>query len=75
MLNDRGVSTVTYSIIAGNYTDTGNLNVNSRLGPLADNGGFAPAYSLQHDRSAIDVGSPSHCPNTDQRGKGAECGL
>ncbi len=68
MLNDRGVSTVTYSIIAGGHPGTGNLNVDPQLGPLADNGGFTPTYSLPLGSPAIDTGSASTCPPTDQRG-------
>jgi predicted outer membrane repeat protein len=68
MLNDRGVSTVTYSIIAGGHPGTGNLNVDPRLGALADNGGFTTTYALPLGSHAIDTGSPSNCPPTDQRG-------
>jgi hypothetical protein len=68
MLNDRGESTVTYSIIAGGHPGTGNLNADPQLGPLADNGGFTPTYSLPPGSPAIDTGSPSTCPPTDQRG-------
>jgi len=67
LLND-GVSNVTYSIIAGSHSGTGNSNVNPKLGALEDNGGFALTYSLLLDSPAIDSGSPSTCPDTDQRG-------
>jgi predicted outer membrane repeat protein len=63
LLNDRGMSKVTYSIIAG-----GHLNVNPRLGKLEDNGGFTPTYSLLVGSPAIDAGSSSNCPAMDQRG-------
>jgi hypothetical protein len=68
MLNDRGVSTVTYSIIAGGHPGKGNLNVNPRLGPLAEDEGLIPTYSLAPGSPAIDAGSPSVCPATDQLG-------
>jgi hypothetical protein len=68
MLNDRGVSTVTYSIIAGGFPGTGNLNLDPQLINLADNGGFTPTFALPLGSSAIDHGSPSTCPPTDQRG-------
>jgi hypothetical protein len=68
MLNDRGVSRVSYSIIAGGHPGTGNLNVNPLLGALEDNGEFIPIYSLPLGSPAIDSGSPSTCPATDQRG-------
>jgi Tol biopolymer transport system component len=67
MLNDRGVSTVTYSIIAGGHWGIGNLNVNPKLGTLADNGGFTLTYSLPPGSPAIDAGSPLICPPMDQR--------
>lgn len=67
MLNDRGVSTVAYSIIAGGHPGTGNLNVNPKLGTLADNGGFTLTHSLSPGSPAIDAGSPSTCPAMDQR--------
>jgi hypothetical protein len=67
MLNDRGASTVTYSIIAGGQPGTGNLNATPMLGPLEDNGGFTPTYSLRLGSFAIDRGGLSTCPTTDQR--------
>ena len=69
MLNARGVNTVTYSLIAGGHTGTGNLNVNPLLGALADNGGFSLTYALLPGSPAIDTGNPSTCPTTDQRGR------
>jgi len=68
MLNDRGVSTVTYSIIAGGHPGTGNLNVNPRLGALAEGDGSIPTYTLSPGSPAIDTGSPSVCPESDQIG-------
>lgn len=67
MLNDRGVSAVTYSIIAGGHRGIGNLNLNPKLGTLADNGGFTLTFSLPPDSPAIDAGSPLTCPSMDQR--------
>lgn len=68
MLNARGTSTVTYSIIAGSHPGLGNLNLNPRLSELAENGGFTPTYALLPGSWAIDSGSPDTCPPTDQRG-------
>jgi hypothetical protein len=68
MLNDRGVSTVTYSIIGGGHPGTGNLNLNPQLGALAGDDSFIPVYSLLPGSPAIDKGSPSICPETDQLG-------
>jgi len=69
MLNATGNSSITFSIIAGGYPGVGNLNVNPKLGILANNGGFTLTYSLLSESPAIDAGSPSTCPTMDQRGK------
>ncbi len=42
-------------------------NVNSRLGPLADNGGPTDTHALLARSPAIDAGSATGCPATDQR--------
>jgi predicted outer membrane repeat protein len=68
LLDIRGVSTVTYSIIAGGHPGAGNLNLNPQLGALAEDDGFTPTYSLPPGSPAIDTGSPSGCPATDQLG-------
>lgn len=65
---DRGVSKVTYSIIAGGFPGTGNLDINPQLEGLADNGGFTPTSALPFGSPAIDAGDQSNCPQTDQRG-------
>lgn len=67
MRNDRGVSTVSYSIIAGGHPGAGNLNINPQLGALVDDD-FTPAYPLLPDSPAIDSGSQSTCPSNDQLG-------
>jgi predicted outer membrane repeat protein len=38
------------------------------LGPLTDNGGATPTMALQSGSPAIDAGTSTHCPATDQRG-------
>lgn len=68
MLNDRGTSTVSYSIIAGGHEGTGNLGIYPKLGDLVDNGGLTSTFSLEIDSPAIDAGSPTECPTTDQLG-------
>jgi hypothetical protein len=68
MLNDRGVNTVTYSIIAGGHAGKGNLNVDPQLGALAEDDGFTLIYFLSPGSPAIDTGSLLTCPSTDQRG-------
>jgi len=64
-----GSASVTYSDIQGwsNYTN-GNISADPLLGTLADNGGFTQTHSLLPGSPAIDVGNPTICPATDQRG-------
>ncbi len=59
---------ITYSDIQGGYAGTGNININPLLGSLSDNGGFTQTHALGIGSPAIDTGSPSVCPPTDQRG-------
>lgn len=46
----------------------GNLDTDPKLGPLADNGGFTPTMLPGTGSSAIDTGTCSGAPATDQRG-------
>jgi len=66
--NDSSTPVITYSDIQGGYTGEGNINLDPLLGPLADNGGFTLTHMLLPGSPAIDTGSPSVCPATDQRG-------
>lgn len=59
---------ITYSIIYGGYAGEGNINSDPLLGPLADNGGVTSTHDLGWGSPAIDSGSPTVCPATDQRG-------
>jgi len=59
---------ITYSIIQDGYAGEGNINSNPLLGPLADNGGVTKTHSLGWGSPAIDSGSLTVCPSTDQRG-------
>jgi len=43
-------------------------NTDPLLGPLADNGGFSQTHALLPGSSALDAGTNSGCPATDQRG-------
>ncbi|MCC6179625.1 MAG: right-handed parallel beta-helix repeat-containing protein [Chloroflexi bacterium] len=43
-------------------------NVDPKLGPLADNGGFSKTHALLGGSAAIDAGSDAACPPVDQRG-------
>lgn len=66
--NDTSTPVITYSVIQGGYTGTGNINADPHLAPLADNGGFTQTHALLTGSSAIDTGSLTVCPVTDQRG-------
>ena len=57
-----------YSIIQGGYPGEGNFSADPLLGPLQDNGGFTLTHALLNGSPAIDAGSPTTCPPTDQRG-------
>jgi CSLREA domain-containing protein len=59
---------VTYSIVQGGYSGTGNLNADPLLGPLQDNGSFTQTMALGFGSPAIDTGDDLTCPSTDQRG-------
>jgi hypothetical protein len=59
---------ITYSIIQGGFKGEGNLDAHPLLEDLAENGGFTPTHALQSGSPAIDAGSPTTCPATDQRG-------
>ena len=66
--NASGSAVINNSIVQGNYPGTGNLNVDPRLGPLQDNGGFTQTMALAVGSPAIDAGDDTNCPTTDQRG-------
>ncbi|HEY5902253.1 MAG TPA: choice-of-anchor Q domain-containing protein [Anaerolineales bacterium] len=69
-LFDEGTSAsaVTYSIVQGGHTGTGNLDVNPLLDVLLPNGGFTQTRALKAASPAIDMGSDASCPAADQRG-------
>jgi predicted outer membrane repeat protein len=66
--NNSSSATVTYSIVQGGYTGTGNKNANPLLGPLANNGGYTKTMALKNGSPAIDAGNDANCPAKDQRG-------
>ena len=55
---------VRYGYSGGSSIFTGNPN----LGPLADNGGYTETHALLAGSSALDKGTASGAPSTDQRG-------
>lgn len=56
--------------IAGDGTDKDIYNVDSGIGPLADNGGFTPTHAIARNSPARDAADPDNCPSADQRGVG-----
>ena len=70
---------VTYSIVQGGYAGTGNLNLDPLLGSLANNVGFTQTMALGAGSPAIDAGTNTNCPSTDQRGvarpQGSHCDM
>ena len=61
-----------YNLDSGNscgFNGIGDLNqTNPLLGPLDYYGGHTPTHSILYNSPAIDAGSPTDCPATDQRG-------
>ncbi|GAM10888.1 bacillopeptidase F precursor [Geobacter sp. OR-1] len=60
--------TVTNSIVQGGYAGAGNLNVDPKLGPLANNGGPTRTMMLLSGSPAINAGNCATGPAADQRG-------
>jgi len=58
---------VTYSAVQGGHFGIGNISMNPLLGALADNGGMTMTQALLIGSPAIDRGSLTTCPYTDQR--------
>jgi uncharacterized delta-60 repeat protein len=67
--NEEGISFVEYNIVRGGYEGTGNLDVDPKLSPLANNGGLTQTMALQPDSPAVDAGLDLYCEKTDQRGE------
>ncbi len=59
----------TGSVILVNPVATDIIEVEARIGPLADNGSGLPTHSLQCGSPAIDAGDDTAAPLSDQRGK------
>jgi predicted outer membrane repeat protein len=65
--------TVSYSVVQGGYSGTGNLSTDPKLGILGNYGGFTQTIPLLSGSSAIDTGNNLYCAyapvnNLDQRG-------
>ncbi len=77
--NSTATPTIDHSIVQGSKPgsvwDTslgtdggGNLDADPKLNPLANNGGFTATRTLQKASPAVDTGTSTGCPSTDQRG-------
>jgi hypothetical protein len=66
-VNNSSTPVVTYSIVQGGYSGTGNLGTDPLLNGLANNGGFTRTMSLGDGSPAINQGQNITCPPTDQR--------
>ncbi|MCF4151270.1 hypothetical protein L2W58_05595 [Dethiosulfovibrio sp. F2B] len=67
------VTTITYSVT--DWADTGNVEADPRLGPLAANGGSTKTCALLAGSSALNSGTSIGAPATDQRGVARPQGL
>jgi len=68
-LTSQGYNLSSDNSCAGSFTATGDLNnTNPLLSALADNGGSTQTHALQAGSPAIDAGTNTGCPSTDQRG-------
>jgi|GEM_PF-1716943 len=61
-------TTVTYSVVQGDYAGTGNVPTNPNLGAPADNGGTTKTCAISATSSAVNAGTATGAPATDQRG-------
>jgi hypothetical protein len=66
--NATKIPQVTYSDVQGGHLGIGNIDQDPLLADLADNGGRWMTRALRYGSPAIDTGSSSICPATDQRG-------
>ena len=81
LYNDNtSVYTVGDSVVQGGYASGTNIiTTDPLLGSLGSHGGFTETIPLQPGSSAIDTGSDTNCPATDQRGvtrpQGSHCDI
>jgi len=81
-LSGSGNNLIEDSANACGFADKVNGNIigtDPQLGPLADNGGSTETYALLSGSAAVDAGTDSGCPASDQRGKarpyGSHCDI
>jgi hypothetical protein len=67
IISSRG-NNISSDASCGFTQSTDKQNTNPRLGPLQDNGGPTDTRALLSGSSAIDAGTNTGCPATDQRG-------
>jgi len=65
---NQGTSSPVFSYSVTDQPGTGNITANPRLGALADNGGPTSTHALLDGSSALDAGTSTGAPVTDQRG-------
>ena len=76
IMEPGGTLTITYSVVdTGVFPGEGNTKADPKLGPLADNGGPTQTCALLEGSSAIDSGTDTGAPSTDQRGVSRPQGL
>ncbi len=75
LANTEAVPTIDYSVVeydcsslTGSSCGTHNTSADPKLAPLANYGGYTDTQALLTGSSAIDAGTNSGCPSTDQRG-------
>jgi predicted outer membrane repeat protein len=67
--DNTATTTVTYSVVQGGVSGTGNTSANPLLGTLGNYGGSTPTVPLLPGSSAINAGSTTYCTiGYDQRG-------
>ena len=65
---NQGASSPVFSYSITDQPGAGNTTANPQLGPLADNGGPTNTHALLDGSSALDAGTSTDAPATDQRG-------
>jgi hypothetical protein len=78
-LSTSSTAFVTYSVVQGGYSGTGNIATDPKLGALGNYGGYTQTIPLLSGSSGFDAGNNATCATTDQRGvarpQGAKCDI
>ena len=74
-MGSRDIFTCPFVLLTGDQAGTLAAPIDPKVGPLQNNGGFAPTRALLSGSPAIDAGNPAGCADadghpltTDQRG-------